>query len=79
MLKTLVKLTAAAGAAAGVVYLWCRFEVTERLVTYVDDLVERFFVEDDESAPQSIHEDDFLSALRDQQDATANVASGHRS
>jgi hypothetical protein len=77
MFKTLFKVAVVAGAVAGAVHLWRRFEVTERLVAITDELLTKYAVGDQENAPQNIRdEESFIDSLRMQRDA---ATSGHRS
>jgi hypothetical protein len=73
MFKTLFKVAVVAGAVAGGVHLWRKYEVTSRLTAFADDLLTKFVVGQEEKASQEIrHEEDFLSALREQRDAASH-------
>lgn len=69
MIKTLAKVAVVAGVAAGGVYLWRRYEVTDRLVDLVDQLAEKILVGEDEDDPREISESHLAQALRERPSA----------
>ena len=72
MFKTLLKVVVVAGTVAGAVHLWRKYEVTQRLVVIGDELLTKFVVGQEENSSQKIQdEDEFLAALREQQEANA--------
>jgi hypothetical protein len=72
MLKTLFKVAVVAGAVAGAVHLWRKFEVTERLVAITDKLLTEYVVGEDEDTSRPNHEEVFSTLLRDRESAGTN-------
>jgi len=80
MIKTLLKVAVVAGAVAGAVHLWRRFEVTERLVAITDELLTRYVVGDEEGASRENQSYNDSSPFTMPGGADAGVyASGQRS